>query len=57
MKLTAEQWKARYIAWQEAADHLRMTWTEDAEEKKQGGLIAADCERKADYCLRRALET
>lgn len=53
-RLTREQYLARAAAWTEAADHLRMAWTEDEEEIHQGHTIATYCENRADELMEKA---
>jgi hypothetical protein len=38
--LTKEQWLARAEAYDEAAEHLGQSWTDDAEERTQGDVVA-----------------
>lgn len=56
MKLTGEHCRARYEALLEAAGHLRLTWTEDPLEYRQGLKMADWLEKRADGWLRRARE-
>ena len=47
-RLTPEQCEARYEALAEAAEHLRMTWTDCDLEIEEGLRIAEWLDRKAD---------
>lgn len=50
--MTAEQWKARAEAWNECAEHLGQRWTDDPDEKEQGGIVAKELRAKSATCLR-----
>lgn len=55
-RLTPEQCEARYEALAEAAEHLRMTWTDCEIEIEEGLRIAEWLDRKADYWLHQAVD-
>lgn len=53
-RLTAKECEARYEALAEAADHLRLTWSDDPVEVEQGLEMADWLDGKADAWLREA---
>jgi len=53
-KLTAEQWDARAIAYEEAAEHLSLAWTDDDEEARQGDVVAVHLSKLAEMCRNKA---
>lgn len=54
MKLTANDWNARGLAYEEAADHLGMAWTDDKTERDQGNVVQDELYRKSEACFSRA---
>ena len=46
--LTEREREARIVALEEAADHLDQSWTDDAIERAQGEIIAAQLRRRAE---------
>lgn len=50
----ASQWNARAEALYEAAEHLKLTWTDNPEEYEQGLIVAARLERESEKARRRS---
>ena len=48
--MTAEEWEARAEAFEEAATHLNLPWTDDATEQKQGDIAAEKIRGLAKRC-------
>lgn len=46
--MTKREREAKIEALLEAADHLEQDWTEDAEERRQGKIVAAELLRRVD---------
>lgn len=51
--MTAADWQAKGTAFEEAAEHLGMSWTEDEREFSQGKIVAAELMRRAEQCWRK----
>lgn len=47
-RLTDEQRSARIAAFEEAADHLDMDWTDNPEERSQSKIVSAKLRAMAD---------
>lgn len=54
IKMTAADWKAKGDAYEEAAEHLLQSWTEDATERFQGMVVNSELIKKAEQCWRYA---
>jgi hypothetical protein len=48
--MNSKQWIARAEAYEECATHLGLAWTEDAEEREQGKILARWFREKAIDC-------
>lgn len=55
-KLTADQWRARAEAWESAAGHLELDWTDDPVEREQGKVVARMCRLRCEESHRRAMD-
>lgn len=53
-KMTVADWQAKGDAYEEAAGHLGLHWTDDERERFQGHMVAAELMRKAERCWRNA---
>ncbi len=56
VKMTPADWRAKGDAYEEASDHLCLSWTEDDRERFQGSMVAAELRRKAEHCWRLAAD-
>jgi len=54
-RMTKAQWQARGEAYEEAAQHLLMSWTDDAIEWSQGEIVSKRLMIEAKVCFERAL--
>lgn len=54
--LTKDQWTARAVAYQEAAEHLRLHWTDDKTEIAQGNIVATRLTVQSEKCFKIADE-
>jgi hypothetical protein len=52
-----DKWLARGFAWEEAAGHLEMKWTDIKEEENQGKVVTDFCIKMAEKCFRKAHES
>lgn len=52
--MTAADWKAKGDAYEEAAEHLLLSWTEDERERFQGLTVNAELMKRAEVCWRNA---
>lgn len=52
--MTTEQMFARATAYEEAAEHLRQSWTKDATERAQGDLVSITLQKWAEYWFARS---
>lgn len=50
------EWTARAEALEECADHLEMSWTDDAIERSQGDILAKKLRLQAERCRLKADE-
>lgn len=53
---TFEGWTARAEAYQEAAEHLQLYWTDDPLELEQGKVVAEELWRRSRSCREKAAE-
>lgn len=49
-------WHARAEAYHEAAEHLKLAWTEERKEREQCDIVSKLLQREADKCHRIADE-
>ena len=56
MKMSKAQCEARAAAFEEAADHLTLLWTDDECEMAQGKIAAAFMQRQAEKWYSEALK-
>ena len=54
-RLSAAEWRARAEAYNEAAEHLGQSWTDDPTERRQGDFVAARIQNMADSAIRHAV--
>jgi len=54
MGMASEDWTARGEAYSEAAEHLKLAWTEDDKERRQGDIVAKKLMAESERCHRRA---
>jgi hypothetical protein len=49
--MTSKERDAKVEALNEAAEHLEMNWSDDAEERRQGRIVAAELRRRVDRLM------
>lgn len=54
VKMTAADWQAKGDAYEEAAEHLLMHWTDDERERLQGLMVSGELMKRAEVCWRNA---
>lgn len=52
--MTAADWQAKGDAYEEAAEHLLLHWTDDEREKFQGLVVNTHLMKLAEQCWRKA---
>lgn len=54
--LTKEQWLARAVAYEEAAEYLDLEWADEAEERAQGKIVRQRLLHEARLCRNRVVD-